>query len=396
MKFNPDNNWREQTRIIRSGISRSHNNETSEPIYLTSGYVYETPEEAESRFLGESEGYIYSRYGNPTVRAFELKLCEIEGCEKSIATSSGMAAVNSTFMSMLKSGDHVISSKALFGSCRYILEEILPRFGVEVSFIDGTNLKEWMKALRPETVFGFLESPSNPMLEISDISKIAEILKNSGKKLIVDNAFCTPIIQKPIELGADIVIYSATKHIDGQGRCLGGAVMGSEDYIENTLRPYTRHTGPSLSPFNAWVLHKGLETLKIRIDKHSSNALSVSNVLLSNKKIKRVIFPGLDSHPQYTLSKKQMNGPGSIITLEINGSKNDVFTFLNNLKLIEISNNLGDSKSLITHPATTTHQRLKAEDREELGINDSVVRLSVGLEDVNDIIEDLNQSLDRL
>ncbi|MAR79102.1 MAG: O-succinylhomoserine sulfhydrylase [Rhodospirillaceae bacterium] len=393
MIINPNSKWRQQTRIIRSGTPRSDNNETSEPIYITSGYVYNSPEEAESKFLGEKEGYIYSRYGNPTVKSFEIKLSEIEGCEKSIATSSGMAAVNATLMSLLKSGDHIISSRALFGSCRYIIEEILPKFGIEVTFVDGTDLKQWQNAVNKNTVCGFFESPSNPMLEICDIENISKILHENNAKLVVDNAFCTSIIQKPINFGADIVVYSATKHIDGQGRCLGGAIMGSEDFVENTLRPYIRHTGPALSPFNAWVLNKGLETLEIRMNQHCINASKVADELVNNKKIKKIIFPGLPSHPQYDLIKKQMNNSGSIITLEINGDKKDTFNFLNNLELIDISNNLGDSKSLITHPSTTTHQKVSLLDKEKLGITDSVVRLSVGLEDINDILFDLSQSL---
>ena len=393
MIINPNSKWRQQTRIIRSGTARSDNNETSEPIYLTSGYVYNSPEEAESKFLGEKEGYIYSRYGNPTVQSFEIKLSEIEGCEKSIATASGMAAVNATLMSLLKSGDHIISSRALFGSCRYIIEEILPKFGIEVTFVDGTDLKQWQNAVNKNTVCGFFESPSNPMLEICDIENISKILHENNAKLVVDNAFCTPIIQKPINFGADIVVYSATKHIDGQGRCLGGAIMGSEDFVENTLRPYIRHTGPALSPFNAWVLNKGLETLEIRMNQHCINASKVAEELVNNKKIKKIIFPGLPSHPQYDLIKQQMNNSGSIITFEINGDKKDTFNFLNNLELIDISNNLGDSKSLITHPSTTTHQKVSLLDKEKLGITDSVVRLSVGLEDINDILFDLSKSL---
>ena len=394
MVINLNPKWRQQTRIIRSGTPRSANNETSEPIYLTSGYVYKSPEEAESQFLGEKEGYIYSRYGNPTVKSFELKLSEIEGCEKSIATSSGMAAVNASLMSILNSGDHIISSRALFGSCRYIIEDILPKFGIEVTFVDGTDITQWKKSIKTNTVCGFFESPSNPMLEICDIENISKILHDNNAKLIVDNAFCTPIIQKPINFGADVVVYSATKHIDGQGRCLGGAIMGSEEYIENTLRPYIRHTGPALSPFNAWVLNKGLETLEMRMKQHCINASKIAEQLALNKKIKKIIYPGLSSHPQYDLIKKQMNNSGSIITFEIDGDKKDTFNFLNNLELIDISNNLGDSKSLITHPSTTTHQKVSFLDKKKLGITDSVVRLSVGLEDINDILFDLCKSLE--
>ena len=291
MIINPNSKWRQQTRIIRSGTPRSDNNETSEPIYITSGYVYNSPEEAESKFLGEKEGYIYSRYGNPTVKSFEIKLSEIEGCEKSIATSSGMAAVNATLMSLLKSGDHIISSRALFGSCRYIIEEILPKFGIEVTFVDGTDLKQWQNAVNKNTVCGFFESPSNPMLEICDIENISKILHENNAKLVVDNAFCTSIIQKPINFGADIVVYSATKHIDGQGRCLGGAIMGSEDFVENTLRPYIRHTGPALSPFNAWVLNKGLETLEIRMNQHCINASKVADELVNNYEPGLILTP---------------------------------------------------------------------------------------------------------
>ena len=396
MKINPNTRWHQQTNIIHSGVSRSQNNETSEPIYLTSGYIYQSAEEAESKFLGEKEGYIYSRYGNPTVSAFETKLSGIEGCEKSIATSSGMSAVTSTLLSILNSGEHIISSRALFGSCRYVIEEILPKFGIETTFVDGIDLDQWENAIKPNTVCGFLESPSNPMLEICDIKNISEILHQNKAKLIVDNAFCSPIIQKPIQLGADIVVYSATKHIDGQGRCLGGAIMGTEEFIEDTLRPFVRHTGPALSPFNAWVLNKGLETLELRIQQHCRNAIEIAKVLSENNKINKIIFPGLPSHPQYGLIKNQMSNSGSILTFEIKGNKRDTFNFLNNLELIEISNNLGDCKSLITHPFTTTHQRLNLIEKEKLGIADNIVRLSVGLENINDIIYDLQKSLETI
>lgn len=386
--------WGNKTKAVHSGHVRSSNNETSEALYLTSGFIYENAEEAESKFLGESQGYIYSRFGNPTVNMFETRIAALEGCEKAIATASGMSAVNASLLSQLSTGDHVISSKALFGSCRYIIQEILPRFGIEITFVDGKNIDEWKSAITSKTRCAFLESPSNPMLEIIDIPAVSDLIRNAGGKLIVDNAFSTPILQRPLELGADIVVYSATKHIDGQGRCLGGVILSSETFIEETVRPFLRHTGPSLSPFNAWILGKGLETLNIRIREHCSNAMIIAKVLKNQHKIKYLIFPGISSHPQFKLAKKQMSDCGGIVTFEIIGGKEGAFRFLNSLKLVKISNNLGDSKSLITHPATTTHQRLNDKERVEMGIKPGTVRLSIGLEDVKDIEEDLLQALD--
>ena len=394
MKKINNNNWGNKTKAVHSGQVRSLNNETSEALYLTSGFIYENAEEAESRFLGENQGFIYSRFGNPTVNMFEARIAALEGCEKAVATASGMSAVTASLLAQLSTGDHVISSKALFGSCRYVIQEILPRFGIEITFVDGKNIDEWRSAITSNTRCAFLESPSNPMLEIIDIPAVSDLVKKAGGRLIVDNAFSTPILQRPLDLGADIVVYSATKHIDGQGRCLGGVILSSESFIEETVRPFLRHTGPSLSPFNAWILGKGLETLSLRIREHCSNAMKIAKGLSNHPKIKSLIFPGISSHPQFILAKEQMSDCGGIVTFEIIGGKEGAFRFLNSLKLVKISNNLGDSKSLITHPATTTHQRLNDIERIEMGIKPGTVRLSIGLEDFEDIKEDLLQALD--
>lgn len=386
-------NWRRRTKAVRAGTRRSEFGETSEAIFLTSGYAYPNAEEAEARFKGKADGFIYSRFSNPTVGMFEDRIAELEGAERAMATATGMAAVNASLLCQVKTGDHVVASRALFGSCRYIIEEILPRFGVGITLVDGTDLDQWRDAVRPETVCAFLETPSNPMLEIIDLQQVADIVHSVQAKVIVDNAFATPALQRPVETGADIVVYSATKHIDGQGRCLGGAVLATNDFIEDTLKPFLRHTGPALSPFNAWVLLKGLETLDLRVEQHCRNAEDVAGFLLRQDKIERVLYPGFGSHPQHDLAMAQMDAGGGLVTFDLGGGKAAAFRFLNALKIVDISNNLGDTKSLITHPATTTHQRLDEAERSHLGINAGTVRLSVGLEDAEDIKEDLSQAL---
>jgi O-succinylhomoserine sulfhydrylase len=381
---------------VRGGQARSNFGETSEALFLTSGFVYGRAEEAEARFKGEDDGFIYSRFSNPTVGMFEERIALMEGAERAMATATGMAAVNAALMCQLKAGDHVVSARALFGSCRYIVDDILPRFGVKVTLVDGPDLDQWRQACRSGVTAGFLESPSNPMLEVIDIAAVAKILKGAGGKLVVDNAFTTPALQRPMEFGADVVVYSATKHIDGQGRTLGGAVLASNEFIEKTLKPYLRHTGPALSPFNAWVLLKGLETLDLRVGQHCANAGEIAGTLAQHAKVTRTLYPGLASHPQHNLALRQMDAGGGLITFDVAGGKDGAFRFLNALKIVDISNNLGDSKSLITHPATTTHQRIDQAERERLGIRAGTVRLSAGLEDPADLLDDLTQALSRV
>jgi len=385
--------WRPQTRLVRGGVNRTAFAETSEALFLTSGYVYETAEQAEAAFKGENQRYIYSRFGNPTVAAFEERMRLLEGAEAARATASGMAAVFASLMAMLRTGDRVVSSRALFGSCLYIVTDILPAFGVESVLVDGTNLDEWAAALSKPTQAVFVETPSNPGLEIIDLPAVAEMAHAAGARVIVDNVFASPILQRPLELGADIVVYSATKHIDGQGRCMGGVILGDRDYCDGPLKTFLRHTGPALAPFNAWTLMKGLETLDLRVRRHVANAVEVARFLEGHPKILRALHPDLPSHPQHALAQRQMSGGGSVVTFEIAGGKPAAFAFMNALRLIDISNNLGDAKSLITHPATTTHQRLSDAEREAVGLTGGVVRLSVGLEDLEDIKADLEQAL---
>ena len=389
---NYQKNWRSQTRSVRGGLNRSPFEETSEAIYATSGFVYQTAEDAEAAFKNEIERFIYSRYGNPTVETFQDRLALIEGAEACRATASGMGAVFASLACQVKAGDRVVASRALFGSCQYILSEILPGFGVETIIVDGTDLVQWEKALSLPCKAVFLETPSNPGLEIIDLPRVSEIAHEAGACVVVDNVFATPLLQKPLQLGADIVVYSATKHIDGQGRVMGGAILGSKEFMD-ILLPFYRHTGPSLSPFNAWVLLKGLETLEIRVDHHCKNAMTIAKYLSDRDDVTRVLYPGLSSHPQHALAKKQMSGYGTVVCLDLNEDKERAFKFMNALNLIDISNNLGDAKSIVTHPATTTHQRISAEDRTHLGISDGFIRLSVGLEDVRDLEEDIDQAL---
>jgi O-succinylhomoserine sulfhydrylase len=382
------------TRLVHAGTRRSQYNEVSEAIYLTQGFVYGSAEEAATRFeqSGPDE-YIYARYGNPTVAMFEDRIAALEGCEDAFATASGMAAVNAALFSQLKAGDHVVSARQLFGSCLYIVETILPRFGVEVTLVDGTDLSAWRAAVREDTKLCFLESLSNPTLEVMDVAGVAKIAHAKGAQLVVDNVFTTPIFQRSFDLGADVVIYSTTKHVDGQGRCLGGVVLGTAEFIRKTLEPYLKHTGGAMSPFNAWVMLKGLETLDLRCRAQASTALSAAKALRGHTALDRVIYPFLEDHPQHALAKAQMEEGGTVLTLVIKGGQAGAFRFLNALKLVLISNNLGDAKSLVTHPATTTHQRLDAKTRESLGISDGLVRLSIGLEHCDDIINDLLTAL---
>ena len=387
-------NWRAATQLVRGGTQRSGFDETSEAIFMTSGYVYDTAEDAEQAFKGEKERYIYGRYGNPTVTMFEERLGLLEGAKHCVATASGMAAVFAALASQVKAGDRVVASRALFGSCHYIVDELLPKYGVHTHFVDGTDLIQWERALSEPTAAVFLETPSNPTLEIINLERVAEMAHVAGARLIVDNVFATPILQQPLELGADIVMYSATKHIDGQGRTLGGAILTNDDeFIDDHLTPFMRHTGPALSPMNAWVLLKGIETLKIRVDRHCRSAGIIAEFLADHDGISRVLYPGLENHPQYDLAQKQMAEGGTMVTFEVTGGKAEAFRFLNALNIVDISNNLGDTKSLTTHPATTTHQRLSEEDRAHLGITDGMIRLSVGLEDCEDLLEDLDQAL---
>lgn len=384
-----------ETRLVHDGTFRSQFGETSEALFLTQGHVYTSAEECEARFKDELPGYIYARFSNPTVAMFEARMASLEGAEAARATATGMAAVTAALMGQVKTGDHVVASRALFGSCRYVIEEWLPRFGVQTTLVDGTKLQEWEKAVRPNTKVFFLESPSNPTLEIIDIKAVAEIAHRVGAKLTVDNVFATPMQQRPFLLGADCVVYSATKHIDGQGRCLGGVILGSEQFIADHIKTPLRQTGPALSPFNAWVLLKGLETLSIRVERQTRTAATLADVLAGHKAIKKLIYCGRKDHPQADIIAKQMTGGSTLIAFELKDGKEAAFRFLNALQLIRISNNLGDAKSLVTHPATTTHQRFTPEQRADMGVGDGLVRLSVGLEHSDDLLSDLHEALAR-
>lgn len=386
-------NLRLETQLVRGGSIRSDFGETSEAIFLNSGFAYNSAETAESRFNGEAPGYVYSRYLNPSLKMLEDKLAILEGAEAACVMASGMAAVFASIMCQLKTGDHFIASKVLFGSCFHIATKILPNYGIEVTLVDGINEDEWCKAFKKNTKVVFIETPANPNLEIVDIKFVADLCKKHGAQLIVDNIFASPYSQKSFELGADIVVYSTTKHMDGQGRTLGGCVLGREKFIKEILLPFHRHTGPALSPFNAWVILKSLETFSMRMDRHCANAQKIAEFLESHKKVRRVIYPNLPSHPQFAVAKKQMKNGGAMLAFEIAGDKKDTFAFMNRLQIIDISNNLGDAKSLITHPATTTHSNISRDEQEKIGITESMCRLSVGLEHVDDLIADLNQSL---
>src|SRR6476646_7639988 len=387
--------YRPETRLVHAGTLRSEFGETSEALFLTQGYVYESAAQAERRFKNEEPGYQYSRFANPTVAMFEARMAAFEGAEAARATATGMAAVTVALLGQLKAGDHVVAAKAMFGSCRYVVEDFLPRYGIASTLIDGTDLAQWKNAVRPNTKTFFLESPTNPNLDVIDIAEVAKIAHAAGAKLVVDNVFATPLYQSPLELGADCVVYSATKHIDGQGRVLGGIILGSEKLILDHYHQILRQTGPSLSPFNAWVLLKGLETLPVRVERQTANAGAVATALAGHKKISRLIYPGRPDHPQADIIRKQMRAGSTLCSFEVKGGKEGAFRFLNALNLIGITNNLGDAKSLVTHPTTTTHQRLTPEQRAELGIGDGLVRFSAGLEHADDLIEDLLTALEK-
>ena len=386
--------WKARTAAVHGGVRRSQYGEVSEAIFLTQGFVYDSAEAAEARFLqaGDDE-FIYARYGNPTVRMFEERIALIEGAEDAFATASGMAAVSGALMSMLKAGDHVVSARALFGSCLYVLEEVLTRFGVEVTFVNGTDLAQWKSAVRPDTKALFFESVSNPTLEVVDIAAVSKIGHAVGACVVVDNVFATPVFSDAIAQGADVVIYSATKHIDGQGRALGGVVLGTQAFIRKTVEPYMKHTGGSMSPFTAWVMLKGLETVALRVNAQADTALALADALADADGLQRVIYPGHSSHPQHALVSAQMDKGGTVLSFELTGGQEAAFRFLNALQIVKISNNLGDAKSIVTHPATTTHQRLPDVQKKALGITPGLVRLSVGLEDPNDLLSDIRQAL---
>jgi O-succinylhomoserine sulfhydrylase len=386
--------YRPETRLVHAGTLRSQFGETSEALFLTQGYVYPSAEECEARFSGKIPGYVYSRYSNPTMTMFEQRMAAFEGAEAARSTATGMAAVTTALMGQVKTGDHVVAAKALFGSCRWVIEEWLGRFGVESTLVNGANLDEWKNAVRKNTKTFFMETPTNPTLEVYDIAAIADIAHNAGATLVVDNVFATPLYQSPLRHGADCVVYSATKHIDGQGRCLGGIILSSEKFIMDHVHQVIRQSGPSLSPFNAWVLLKGLETLPVRVQRQTDTAAAVSAALDGNKKLTRLIYPGRADHPHADVIRRQMKAGSTLVSFEVRGGKEGAFRFLNALKLIGITNNLGDAKTLITHPTTTTHQRLTPAQRAELGIGDGLVRLSCGLEHPDDIIEDLLTALD--
>jgi O-succinylhomoserine sulfhydrylase len=388
--------YRPETRLVHSGTARSQFGETSEALFLTQGFVYDSAEQCEARFVGTEPGYLYSRFSNPTVAMFERRRIGFEGAEAARATASGMAAVTTALVGQVRAGDHVVAAKALFGSCRWVVEDFLPRFGVASTLVDGLDLDQWKKAVRPNTKVFFLESPTNPTLDVLDIGAIAAIAHAAGATLTVDNVFATPIWQSPLALGADCVVYSATKHIDGQGRCLGGIILGSEKFIQDNVHMLLRQTGPSMSPFNAWVLLKALETLHLRVHRQTETAGIVADALAKHRKIKRLIYPGRKDHPQAATVAKQMRGGSTLVGFEIDGDKQATFRFLNALELVRITNNLGDAKSLVTHPATTTHQRLTPEARAELGITDGFVRFSAGLEHPDDVVGDLVTALEKV
>ena len=385
--------WQDATKLVHGGTLRSDFLEMSEAIFMTSGYAYRSAEMAEARFTGEDDGFIYSRYGNPTVAMFEERLRLLEGADACLSTASGMAAVTASLLSHLQAGDHVVAARAMFGSCRYVVETLCPRFGIASTIVDGRDPKNWQAAVQENTRAFFFETPSNPLTEIIDIKAVAKIAHKAGAMLIVDNVFATPMLQKPLALGADVVVYSATKHIDGQGRCLGGAVLGSKDFISGDLRTFLRQTGAALSPFNAWVLLKGLETLPLRMHKHCENAARIADWLEARDAVGRVYYPGRKDHPQHALAKKQMTAGGSLVPFTLKGGKARAFRFMNALQIFKITNNLGDAKSLVTHPATTTHQHMGADARAKIGITDDTLRLSIGLEDANDLMADLDQAI---
>ena len=385
--------WKLATKLVRGGTMRSNFGETSEAIFMNSGFCYDSAETAESRFNGSAPGFVYSRYSNPTLAMLEQRLALMEGAERACVMASGMAAVFGALMAQVKTGDHVLASRVLFGSCWHIITQILPRFGIEYTLVDGGDLAAWAKAFRPNTAAVFIETPANPTLELVDIAEVAKLCKKAKACLIVDNVFSTPLLQHPLKLGADLVVYSTTKHIDGQGRSLGGVVLGRRKFIDEVLLPFHRHTGPAMSPFNAWITLKGLESLPLRVERHCANAQILAEFLETHPKISRVHYPGLGSHPQHMLARKQMANGGPMIAFEVKGGKKHAFRLMNRLRVVDISNNLGDTKSLITHPASSTHANIAALERARLGISDALVRLSVGIEDIDDLLADMKQAL---
>ncbi|TNB46050.1 O-succinylhomoserine sulfhydrylase [Martelella lutilitoris] len=388
--------WRPQTKLVHAGSLRSQYGEMSEGIFMTQGFLYENSAAAEARFKGEDDGFIYARYGSPTNAMFEQRMCALEGAEDARATASGMAAVSAAILCQLKAGDHIVAARALFGSCRWVVETLAPKYGIDCTLVDGRDIAAWEAAIRPNTRLFFLESPTNPTLEVVDIAAVAELAHQAGARLVVDNVFATALYQKPLELGADVVVYSATKHIDGQGRCLGGVILSSKEWIEEELQDYFRHTGPALSPFNAWLLMKGLETFPLRVRQQTASAGRIADFLADQKQIARVIYPGRADHPQADIIKKQMTAGSTLIAFELKGGKEAAFALQDALEIVSISNNLGDAKSLITHPATTTHKNLSEEARAELGITGGTIRFSAGIEDSDDLINDFAQALAKL
>jgi len=388
--------WRPATQLVHGGTTRSQHGETAEAIFLTQGFVYDTSAAAEARFKGETDGFIYARYASPTNDMFEKRMCLLEGAEDARATASGMAAVSAAILCQLKTGDHIVAARALFGSCRWVVETLAPKYGIECTLIDGRDLSNWETAIRKNTKVFFLESPTNPTLEVIDIAGVARLANLIGAKVVVDNVFATPLFQKPLELGAHIVVYSATKHIDGQGRCLGGVVLSDREWINEHLQDYFRHTGPAMSPFNAWTLLKGIETLPLRVRQQTENASRIADFLAEQSQVARVIYPGRKDHPQADIIAKQMSGGSTLVAFELKGGKDAAFALQDALEIVKISNNLGDAKSLITHPATTTHKNLTDEARAELGISAGTVRLSAGIEDSEDLIEDFARALSKV
>ncbi|MDB5551036.1 MAG: O-succinylhomoserine sulfhydrylase [Rhizobium sp.] len=389
-------NWRPATKLVHGGTLRSQYGETSEAIFLTQGFVYENSAAAEARFKGETDGFIYARYGSPTNDMFEKRMCLLEGAEDARATASGMAAVTAAILCQLKAGDHIVAARALFGSCRWVVETLAPKYGIECTLIDGKDLANWEKAIRPTTKVFFLESPTNPTLEVVDLEGVAKLANQVGAKVVVDNVFATPLFQKPLELGAHIVVYSATKHIDGQGRCLGGVVLSDKEWIDANLHDYFRHSGPAMSPFNAWVLLKGLETMALRVKQQTESAAKIADFLANHSAVAKVIYPGRKDHPQADIIARQMTGGSTLVAFELKGGKNAAFAVQDGLDIVKISNNLGDAKSLITHPATTTHKNLTEDARVELGISPGLLRLSAGIEDADDLIEDFDRALSKI
>ncbi|AMM86571.1 O-succinylhomoserine sulfhydrylase [Martelella sp. AD-3] len=388
--------WRPQTKLVHAGSLRSQYGEMSEGIFMTQGFLYENSAAAEARFKGEDDGFIYARYGSPTNDMFEKRMCALEGAEDARATASGMAAVSAAILCQLKAGDHIVAGRALFGSCRWVVETLAPKYGIDCTLVDGRDLAAFEAAIRPNTKLFFIESPTNPTLEVVDIAGVADLAHQAGARLVVDNVFATALYQKPLELGADVVVYSATKHIDGQGRCLGGVILSSKRWIEEELQDYFRHTGPALSPFNAWLLMKGLETFPLRVRQQTESAGKIADFLADQKQVARVIYPGRADHPQADIIKKQMTAGSSLIAFELKGGKDAAFALQDALDIVSISNNLGDAKSLITHPATTTHKNLSDEARAELGISGGTIRFSAGIEDTDDLVDDFAQALAKL